>query len=160
MIDDIDQQILTIIQSNARTSNAEIARQVGMTPSAILERLRKLEARGIIQGYVARLDPQALGMGLLAFVFVRADEPLGSGETGDLLAAIPGVLEVHHVAGEDCYLCKVRAESTQALGALLRQRFGAIPSVRSTRTTIVLMSVKETTDLPLNLTMEVEDAHK
>ena len=138
-----------IMQSNARISNAEIARQVGMAPSGILERIRKLEGRGTIRGYEARLDPKQVGAGLLAFVFVRAEERVGDAEAGELLAQIPEVQEVHHVAGEDCYLVKVRAESTEALGRLLREGFGAIGSVRATRTTIVLNTVKETGTLPL-----------
>lgn len=148
-MDDTDHSILTILQSNARTSNADIARELGMAPSAILDRIRKLEAREIIRGYQARLDPKALGLGLVAFVFVRSAERVGEGKTGQRLAEIPQVLEVHHIAGEDCYLVKVRVESTEALGRLLREEFGAIDSVASTRTTIVLDTVKETAELPL-----------
>ncbi len=149
MIDDIDAKILTIIQQNARTPNAEIARQIGMAPSAILERIRKLEARGVIQGYEARLNPQAVGLGLIAFVFVRTDERFGSGETGRRLAQMPETQEVHHVAGEDCYLVKVRVADTESLGRLLREQFSTIETVRSTRTTIVLGTIKETARLPL-----------
>ena len=149
MIDGIDGQILSILQSNGRISNAEIARQVDMAPSAVLERIRKLESRGVIQGYSAHLEPKSLNLGLLAFVFVRADEKVGDESAGRQLAAIPEALEVHHVAGEDCYLVKVRAESPEALGRILRERFGAISNVRTTRTTIVLSSVKESTELPV-----------
>ena len=73
MIDEIDIQIVEILQQNARTPNAEIARQVGMAPSAILERIRKLEERGVILGYSARVNPEAFGLGLMAYVLVRAD---------------------------------------------------------------------------------------
>ncbi len=149
MIDDIDREILSIFQGCARTNNAEIARQVGMAPSAVLERVRKLEKRGVIEGYEARLSPRAIGLDLLAFVFVRTNETLGHQETGEQLAAIPEVQEVHHVAGEDCYLIKVRARGPQALGKLLRGTLGQIPSVVSTRSTIVLDTVKESGRLPL-----------
>jgi Lrp/AsnC family leucine-responsive transcriptional regulator len=149
MIDAMDARIIEILQANGRISNAEVARQVEMAPSAVLERIRKLEAKGVIQGYVARLAPQALGLGLLAFVFVRADERVGDESAGHQLAAIPEVLEVHHVAGEDCYLVKVRAEGPEALGRILRESFGAIPQVRTTRTTIVLSSVKESMEMPV-----------
>src|SRR5687767_7312711 len=148
-MDATDTTILTILQDNARTSNAEIARQIGMAPSGVLERIRKLEAKGLIQGYQAHLDPHPLGLGLLAFVAVRSDERLGEQQTGELLAAMPEVQEVHHIAGEDCFLVKVRAPDTEALGRILRERFGAISSVRSTRTTIVLSTLKETARLPL-----------
>ncbi|HEX5159082.1 MAG TPA: Lrp/AsnC family transcriptional regulator [Ktedonobacterales bacterium] len=149
MIDDIDGKILSILQNDARTSNAEIARRLAMAPSAILERIRKLETRGLIDGYEARLNPKALDMGLLAFIYVRADERIGSRVIGDELAAFPEVQEVHHIAGEDCYLLKVRVADTNALSDLLRQRLGPIDAIRSTRTTIVLSTIKETAQIPL-----------
>jgi Lrp/AsnC family leucine-responsive transcriptional regulator len=148
MIDDTDRQILDILQKDARISNAEVARRVGMAPSAVFERIRKLEERGVITGYTARLDPHALGLGLLAFVLVRSDEKLGAPETEARLAEIPEAQEVHHIAGEDCFLVKVRTPNTESLGRLLRERFGAIPTVRSTKTTIVLQTIKETLELP------------
>lgn len=160
MNNDIDREILTILQENARTSNAELARQLGMTPSAIFERIRKLEARGLIRGYEARLDPRALGLGLLAFVLVRTDERLGMAQTGEVLATIPEVQEVHHIAGEDCYLVKVRTADTASLGRLLRERFGAIESVRSTRTTIVLSTLKESAQLPMAPVGEEKEREK
>jgi Lrp/AsnC family transcriptional regulator, leucine-responsive regulatory protein len=151
MINEIDKQILMILQQNARTSNAELARQVGMVPSAVLERVRKLEERGIIEGYGVRLNGRKLGLGLVAFVFVRTDDYVKEDKTAKHLAAIPEVLEVHHVAGEDCFLVKVRAEDTEQLGRILREKIAAIKSVRSTRTTIVLNTTKETQELPLDL---------
>ena len=142
-------EILNILQSDARTPNAEIARRVGLAPSAVHERVRKLEERGIVRGYSARLDPRPLGLGLLAFVFVRAEDRVGSDDTAEQLAAIPEVQEVHHIAGEDCFLVKVRAPDTESLGVLLRDRMGRLPTVRSTRTTIVLHTVKEDPSLPI-----------
>jgi Lrp/AsnC family leucine-responsive transcriptional regulator len=148
-MDGIDRQILKILQSDARTSNAELARQVGLAPSAVLERVRKLEERGIVRGYEARLNPADVDLGLLAFVYVRTDERLGSPIAERQLAEIPEIQEVHHIAGEDCFLVKLRVANTEALQTLLRERIGAIPTVRSTRTTIVLASVKETATLPV-----------
>lgn len=142
-MDDIDRQILEILQENARTSNAEMARRVGMVPSAVLERVRKLEERGIIEGYAARVNAEALGQGLTAFVFVRAEERAGAVGTAHRLAEIDEVQEVHHVAGEDCFLVKVRVGGTRRLGELLREGFGAIDTIRSTRTTIVLETLKD-----------------
>lgn len=148
MIDEMDVRIVEILQQNARTPNAEIARQVGMAPSAILERIRKLEERGVIQGYSARINPEAYGVGLTAYVFVRADERAGAPTTADRMAEIPEVQEVHHVAGEDCFLAKVRVKNPRALGELLQKTFGAIETIRSTRSTIVLHTVKESAVLP------------
>ena len=149
MLDKIDLRILSILQGDARASNAAIARKIGMAPSATLERIRKLEQRGLIRGYEARLDAAPLGLGLVAFVFVRSSERAGGPKTARQLAAIPEVQEVHHIAGEDCFLVKVRATNPQALGQLLREQFGAIRGVTSTRTTIVLETLKETGSVPV-----------
>jgi Lrp/AsnC family leucine-responsive transcriptional regulator len=149
MIDAIDAIILNILQTNARTSNAEIARQVDLAPSAVFERIRKLEERGVIQGYTAQIHPKAIGLPLLAFIFVRADEKPGAEKTAHRVAEIPEVLEVHHVAGEDCFLVKVRAADTDALHKLLSERLGRIETITSTRTTIVLETVKESSGLPI-----------
>lgn len=148
-IDDIDSRILGILQDNARITNVEVARQVEMAPSAVLERIRKLEDRGFIRGYSTRLNANALGYGLLAYVFVRSEGGVWQGDFAEKLGAIPEVQEVHHVAGEDCFLVKVRTRDTASLGTLIRDAIGSLPSVRSTRTTIVLDTVKETTDLPI-----------
>jgi Lrp/AsnC family transcriptional regulator, leucine-responsive regulatory protein len=149
-IDEMDSRIIDILQTDARVANAEIARQVGMAPSATLERLRKLEERGVVRGYTASVDPRAVGLGLLAFVFVRAQGTTAlAEETERALAAIPEAQEVHHIAGEDCFILKVRVADAEALGRLLRQRIASIPTVVSTRTTIVLNTVKETTTLPM-----------
>jgi Lrp/AsnC family leucine-responsive transcriptional regulator len=147
-LDDVDIKIINALQQNARVRNAEIARQIGMAPSAVLERIRKLETSGVVQGYEARVDPKAIGQGLTAFTFVRSEEGVGSTRAGEELAKIPEVLEVHHTAGHDCYLLKVRVADTAALGQLLR-RIGQVDTVRDTRSTIVLTTVKETLELPL-----------
>jgi Lrp/AsnC family leucine-responsive transcriptional regulator len=149
MLDTTDLAILTQLQANARISNADIARQLGMAPSAILDRIRKLEQKGVILGYSARINPEAIGLGLTAFILVRTEERVGSGAIGQALAAIPDVLDVHHVAGEDCYLIKVRVRDTTALSHLLRDRFGRLKGVRNTRSTIVLATVKDGGDLPI-----------
>jgi Lrp/AsnC family leucine-responsive transcriptional regulator len=147
MIDAIDKQILTILQKNARTSNAEIARQVGMAASAVLERIRKMEEQGTILGYETRINPRDLDLNLLAFMFVRTDEGVGTVQTAEILATIPEVQEVHHITGQDCYLVKLRVANTEILGNLLREKIGQIKTVRSTSTTIVLGSSKETLKL-------------
>lgn len=148
-LDATDRHILALLQENARISNAEIARRVGKAPSAVLERIRKLEKRKVILGYEARVNPKALGLGLTAFTFVHAEEAVGSTWSGEQLAELPEVLEVHHTAGQDAYCIKVRVDDTEALGQLLR-KIGGIESVRDTKTTIVLSTVKETVALPID----------
>jgi Lrp/AsnC family leucine-responsive transcriptional regulator len=143
MIDEIDVSLLDILQYNARTSQSDLAKAVGLAPSAVLERLRKLESKGVIKDYVALIDPQAVDRGLLAFVSVRTSEHGPEMPSAYELGKIPEVLEVHHVAGDDCYLLKVRARDAEHLGQLLRQQISSQANVLSTRTTIVLETVKE-----------------
>jgi len=157
MINDIDKQILELIQRDARIANVEIARRVGLAPSAVLERVRKLEERGIIRGYAAEINPKEVGLGLTVFVFVRTSECNSGVE--EALMALPEVLEAHEVAGEDCILLKVRTKDTEELGKLLREKIKPVPNVLSTRTTVVLHTFKETTALPLDR-IEVENGKK
>jgi len=152
-IDEKDARILELLQADGRVTNVELARAVELTPSATLERVRKLEERGLIKGYMALLDPHALGLGLVAFIFVRVDERddvVGRSEkTAEALAGLPSVQEVHHLAGEDCFLVKVRARDTDDLYRILRDDFGRFKAIRGTRTTIVLKTVKESGRLHL-----------
>jgi Lrp/AsnC family leucine-responsive transcriptional regulator len=149
MIDEIDRKIIEILQEDARTPNSEIAKEIGIVPSATAERIKKLVQRGLITGYSVRLDPQALGLGQVAFIFVKADEEVRACRTAKELAAIPEILEVHNIAGEDCYLVKVRVKNTEALGRFLREKLGKVSSVTSTRTVVVLESFKETLKFPV-----------
>jgi Lrp/AsnC family transcriptional regulator, leucine-responsive regulatory protein len=162
MIDEKDLRILELLQRDGRASNVELARAVELTPSATLERVRKLEERGLIKGYLAELEPHALDLGLLAFIFMRVDEindVLGKSDaTAEALAALPSVLELHHLAGEDCFLVKVRARDTDDLYRILKEEFGQFKAIRSTRTTIVLKTVKETGRLPLNVKADADNA--
>lgn len=141
-LDDIDLRILHLLQHDARMANAAIARDVGLVPSAVFQRIRKLESEGVIRGYHADLDPAALRQGLLAFVTVQTGEGARAKETAEMLAAIPEVLEVHRVVGEDCFTLKVRVADTTALGRLLDEKIQRLPPVAATRTTIVLSTAK------------------
>ena len=156
MIDGVDYKILTILRDDARATNAEIAREIGMAPSAILERIRKLELKGVIKGYQAKIDPDALGLSLLSYVRVRADEAVDSMEVGEALAHFPEVQEVHYTAGEDGYLIKVRTKNAEHLGKFLRERMGTIPQITSTMSTVVLTTVKESSVLPIPETSKGE----
>jgi Lrp/AsnC family leucine-responsive transcriptional regulator len=149
MINEKDKEILKILQEDARISNAEIARKLGLAPSGIHERMKKLEQKGVIQSYEARIDPKAVELGLLSFIFIKTNGGVADWETGEMLAAIDEVLEVHCIAGEDCYLIKVRTKDAQALTDLLRVSIGPIQTITSTNSAIVLSTLKETQDLPL-----------
>ncbi len=143
MIDDIDRKILNLLLEDAATSNAEIARQVGLAPSAISERLKRLKTGGIIQGYEVRLNPKALGKPLLAFIFVTDAKPSQGFDTAAALSDVTGLEELHKIAGDDCYLLKVRTSGTEELNSIIEQQINPVQSVTRVRTTIVLNSVAE-----------------
>ncbi|MCG8608284.1 Lrp/AsnC family transcriptional regulator [bacterium] len=149
-MDRVDYKILELLQENARIANSEIAKQVGMVPSGVLERIRKLEEKGHIEGYTARVSPASLNLGLLAFLFVGADEPVGGVDTAKKLAKFQEVLEIHHVAGEDCYLVKLRLRDNQELATFMREKIASIPTITSTRSIIVLETIKETSELDVS----------
>jgi Lrp/AsnC family leucine-responsive transcriptional regulator len=152
--DDVDARILAILQENARTTQSDIAKAVGLAPSAVLERIRKLEARGAIVEYTARIDPHVADRALLAFVAVRTNEYGPEQPSARALAQLPDVLEIHHVAGEDCFFLKVRARDAEHLGQMLRMQIAAVPGVTSTRTTIVLETLKESSRVPIGTANE------
>lgn len=142
-LDHIDYQILRIMQNNARTNNADIARELGMAPSAILERVKKLEQKEVILQYNAKINPAALDQNLLSFIFIKTSDIIGEQGIAYLLAEIPEVQEVHDIAGDDGYLIKVRTEDAAGLVDLMRNTLGKIEGIISTRTTIVLETIKE-----------------
>ena len=143
ILDKIDLSILRLMQENARISNADMARELNMAPSGVLERVKKLEQKQVILQYTTRLNPAPLNQKLLAFVFLKAADGLGCTTTGKALAKIPEVQEVHNIAGDDCYLVKIRTADSASLMDLMRNQFSKIPNILSTRTTIVLETVKE-----------------
>jgi Lrp/AsnC family leucine-responsive transcriptional regulator len=149
-MDDVSLKILKILQEKARVPNIEVARQVGMAPSGVLERVRKLEKQGIIDGYEVRLNPTRFGRSLVAFVFIRPQPGSDQSGLGKALTAIPDVQEVHYVAGEDGFLAKLRVSDTAHLERVRRERIAAIPQVRSTRTVVALHTYKETARIPLD----------
>ena len=148
MIDDIDYRILVILQEKARIPNAEVARQVGMAPSAVLERIRKLEERGIIEGYEVRLNPGPFQQGLTAFVQLSVQHVCHA-DLAAALAGVTGVQDVHQVAGDDGYLLKLRVSDNAELGRILAHEICALEGVVSTKTSIVLNTIKESRKIDL-----------
>jgi len=149
-LDNVDLRILTIIQPNSYLSNVELAKKLGMAPSAVLERVKKLEQRGIITGYPTRINPEALNLNLLAFIFIKSSEGPGNATVAKQLAKFPEILELHHIAGEDCYIAKVRARDPLALVQFMRERFSKVKGITNTKTTVVLQTVKEDNHLPIS----------
>ena len=150
MIDDISLHILKILQEKARIPNVEVARQVGLAPSAVLERIKKLEKQGVIDGYEVRLSPEQFQRKLVAFIFVYAKDNQDLRNTGKALATINDIQEVHFITGEDCFLVKARVKDTADLDILIRKKIAVIGKGCTTRTLISLNIHKETSRIPLD----------
>ena len=151
ILDNTDLRILELMQENARIPNVDMAKKLDMAPSAVLERVKKLEQKKVIRNYTTSINPAAVEQKLLAFIFIKAAEGLGQNQAGIELSKLPEVQEVHHVAGEDCYLVKVRTTDSSSLVSLMRTKFANIPGILSTKTTIVLETVKEEQKLVIPL---------
>jgi len=149
-IDQTNLEILRILQEKARIPNIEVSRIINLAPSAVLERIRKMESQGIIDGYEVRLNPECFNCSLISFVYVYTGPDSSATVVGDALAHLEEAQEVHFIAGEDCYLVKLRTAGTAALDLLLREKIVTIDGVRSTRTLPVLSTRKETAQIPIH----------
>lgn len=152
MIDEKSMEILKILQEKARIPNVEVSRQVGLAPSAVLERIRKLEKKGIIDGYEVRLNPGRFAKGQISFIHVSTSvHSVEETPIGEVFARFEEVQEVHYVAGEDSYLLKLRTKDSAELGDFLHDKILTIPGVTGTRTTTVLRTFKETSKIPISI---------
>jgi Lrp/AsnC family transcriptional regulator, leucine-responsive regulatory protein len=150
-LDKIDRRILSILQGDGRIANVELAERIGLSPTSIGERLKRLQREGFVEGYGARLNPHRLGLGLLVFVEVLLDKT-----TSDVFEKFaravqnaPEVLECHMVAGGFDYLIKVRLPDMTAYRKFLGERLLALPGVKETRTYAVMEEVKRDAPLPV-----------
>ena len=148
-MDKTDLEILKILQKKARIPNVEVARTIGMAPSAILERIKKLEARGVIQGYEVRLNPDMFDCAMTAFVNIRVTSPALIQETGRTLTAIEQVQEVHYLAGGDTLMIKVKTSGNKELESIIREQIAPITAIHSTKTAIALSTFKESAKIKL-----------
>ena len=148
-IDETDRKILEILQENARETNVEIARRVNLVPSATLERIRRLEKLRVIKGYHACIDPMIVDLKFLAFVYIRTEHHRCYTAFFDSFSKYAEIQEIHHVAGEDCYLLKIRAKDTPHFNHFLHNEILKIEGVTDTRSIIVMDTEKETLSIPL-----------
>ncbi len=134
-----DTRILQILLNDARTSLAQIAEEIGLSRPAISERLKKLEQAGVIAGYTAVLAPEKIDQSLTAFISAKHQDIL-SDEVRQALQALSNsseVIEIHSIAGDDCFLIKVRTSGVETLNAIVN-RLKEPPFRMATKTTIVL----------------------
>lgn len=146
-MDSVDRDLLALVQVDGRRPYAELAAEVGLSVSAVNQRMRMLRARGVVAGVVALLDPRTVGLDVLAFVQILLDRPERDAAFRAGVSAVPAVLECHHVTGEWSYLLKVRARDTAHLEAVLSEQIKTLPGVVRSQTVIALSSSKETTVL-------------
>jgi Lrp/AsnC family transcriptional regulator, leucine-responsive regulatory protein len=142
-LDQINRALLSELSRDGRKTIRALATLVGLSEPAVRDRLDKLSRDGIVTGYRAVVEPEAVGAGTAAFVALRfTSEPGVKAAVNQALEQEPCVLEVHEVAGEDCYLIKVRVNTTVELADAL-DRFRAIPAVSHTKSTVVLRTLFE-----------------
>ncbi len=144
-LDDLDHRLLDLLQRDGRATQLELSRAVGLSQPAVAERIRKLEERGVITGYTARVDATKLGKDITAFIGVSVEHPKYFESFAKKVLALPDILECHRVAGQDSYILKVKTANTRSLDSLLVETLRTIPGVTRTQTTIVLSSIKEDT---------------
>lgn len=149
-LDAIDRKILSLLQTNAKMAQAEVAKEVGLTAPSINERIRKLERAGYIRGYEAVLDEKKLGHDITAFVEVFVEHPKFEESFIEAVSAHDEVLECHHITGEFSLLLKVRVKDMVAFRRLLIEKLNSLRGVRQTRTVMVLGTAKEQRRLNLD----------
>ena len=147
-LDHTDRQLLVLLQQNGLQSMAALSKAIGVAPSTLNDRVKRLGRLGVISGTHAHLDPHALGLDLLAFVFVGWSDGIVEADFLKRIAAAKEVLECHHVTGGWNYLLKVRVKDTRALEGFLANVLKQIKGLQRTETLIVLSSPKETMTLP------------
>ena len=148
-VDNTNLEILKILQQKARIPNVEVSRMINLAPSAVLERIRKMESQGIIDGYEVRLNPERFNRSLVSFMQVYPNHGSNNETIAEALADFEEVQEVHYIAGDDCFLIKARTANMPEL-ARVRSRIGSIEGVQATKTFPVLATRKETAQIPLH----------
>ncbi len=148
-MDDADRNLLQLVQEDGKMVYADLGERVGLSVSAVNERLRKLQGAGLIRGYAALLDARALGLDVCAFVQVSIDRPKDEADFLRLIAVLPEVQECHHITGEFSYLLKVRVRTTADLETLIKSKIKAVSGIARTHTLIALSTAKETPCLNL-----------
>lgn len=151
-LDRIDRRILATLQQQGRISNQELAAIVHLSPAQCHRRHRRLERLGYIQNYQARLNPDRVGLGVMAFVNLTM-EPGQFKEVENfrqVIGRLPEVLECHAVTGDFDYVCKVVARDLKALSGFLLGTLAQLPGVTGVRSTICLEELKSTTALPVD----------
>ena len=150
MVNTLDVKLIDRLMRFARSTWAELGGLVDLSAPAAAERVHKLEERGIIKGYSAIIDPEAVGLGLAALISVCLERPEHRKNFLETVNSLPEILECHHVAGDEDYVIKVICKDTRDLERLVSEEIKAVNGIMKTKTTIILSTVKDTPILPIN----------
>lgn len=152
-IDETDKKILELLQKNGRITNAKLAATVGISPPAMLERVRRLETAGVISQYTAVLDREKIGLEVMAIVSISlaAHELESSDRFREKLLSLDEVLECHQVTGEDDFILIVVLENIKSYSEFAMKKLAAIPGIQKFKSSFVLSTLKHSNSLPVKL---------
>lgn len=152
-LDETDKKILEILQANGRITNAKLAATIGISPPAMLERVRRLETAGVISRYAAMLDREKIGLEVMAIVSISlaAHELESYHRFQERLLALDEVLECHQVTGEDDFILKVVLEDIKSYSEFAMKKLAGIPGIQNFKSSIVLSTIKDSNCLPVKL---------
>jgi DNA-binding Lrp family transcriptional regulator len=150
-LDKINRKILSILQKNSSITNSDLSKAVGLAPATTLERVKKLEASGVIKGYVALVDQKKVGKAITAFVEISLRNHSASAikEFSKKISALPEVLECHHLAGDKDFLLKVVTEDIETYRNFAMDKLAAIPGIGNVCTFFNLGTIKDSTGIPV-----------
>ena len=146
MLDDLDIKLLRVLQHSGRTKRNELAESVALSIPSVSERLNKLEQKGIIEGYYTKLSKKAFGFDIMAYIQLNMESSKHYKDLVSRVMKMPEILECHSILGEGSHLLKAVVKNTGALEKLLAE-IQAWPGVVSTKTTFILSTIKETTEI-------------
>ncbi|MCS7004746.1 MAG: Lrp/AsnC family transcriptional regulator [Cytophagales bacterium] len=150
-LDEIDKKILHILQSNAKITNAQLSKEIDLSPAPTLERVKKLEALGAIESYHAKVNARLLGMGVTTFINIKLARH--NKETNDAfiehIHKIDEVIECHYVTGSSDYLLKVVAQDIEAYQKIISEKLSAIDFIIDMQTMVILSTVKDSKVIPI-----------
>lgn len=151
-LDEVDKKILEILQSNARITNAQLSKEIGLSPAPTLERVKKLENSGIIKSYHAKLDTKRIGQGVQTFVQVvlKGYNKKNMDLFLEAINRIPEVTECHHITGSGDFILKVISKDIESYQNLMLEKISVIEVVDSLQTMVVLSTAKESKTIPIS----------
>ena len=150
-IDKTDKKILEILQRNAKITNAQLSKEIGLSPAPTLERVRKLEAKGIISGYNAKLDMSKIGLGVSTFVMVtlKGHNKKNLVSFLDKIKNINNVIECHHITGSADFILKVVSENIESYQELMLETVSEIEVTDSLQSMVILSTFKDSKVMPI-----------